>query len=340
VSRFGHFVHRLEHKVVRQVTASAKQFGNFTQRAVRGVELYAHRAGNQIGGAHNQLFRNVEHGAQRGFIYSVKVSPYVTAVAAFIVNLIPVIGWIISAAIVALGTAAARFTGYYAARYEGATTQEARNYGRTMAHRNLISGMIGSALGGILSAFGVTLGGAAEGAETGSEAALAGEAGHFNSAEVASSELGAQSGAEWGAGWGAAEAGVETASPVGAIAGANAGVSLGGGSLFLFPSESLSIFTKAWNFATQNPKELLTGAYSLYTQVLKKITPAPAPGFSFSFPGMGGRGGDPGGPGPGGSGGGTGWDELEAAAESFIHKYGEWVAAALAVVLVAVLLLR
>lgn len=347
MSRFGRFVRRAAHdfgdqvdrsahQVGSQVKRTAKQFGNFTQRAVRGVEGYTGRLGQQFGGFQVNAVQQVEHDFKRSVVYTAQFSPYITAVAAFIVNLVPVIGWILGAVVVAVGTFANRWGGYYAGRIKGMTTQEARDYGRTIARRNLESGLIGNALGGIVAAFGVTF--AAGGADAAADASLmAGEAGEFNSANLA-----LQGGESL-----EAEASANVLNTI-----TNAEYAAGGTNFAaeLLPtnyalSEALAsgsnFLTSAWNLIAENPEKLLTGAYSVYSQVVKKLTPPSFPAMNFAFPVGGSVGsGDPGGPGPGGGGGGISWDDAAEAVEGFFAEYGQMLAIGLGIALLLALFLR
>jgi hypothetical protein len=346
VSRFGRFLHRVHDKVAGQVERSAKQFGNFNQRLVRGLEGYTHRVGSDLAGANTQFIQNIEHRAKKDFITTVKISPYITAVAAFIVNLIPVFGAILSLVVVAIGTYAARWTGYYAARYEGMTTQEARNYGRTMEHRNLIAGMIGSAIGGIFVALGIGLGTAAAetattaGAEAGGNVSLmAGEGGEValnTAAQAGDMSLEAEAAANV----------ANTISSAGEFAPATNFAAEILPTNYALPEAlggSPGFLANAWSWITANPEKLVTGGYSLYQQVMAKLNPPQIPGMNFSFAGLGGggRGGDPGGPGPGsGAPGGISWDNIAETAANFFDQYGEILAIALGLAVILVLFLR
>jgi len=338
VGRFNDWRKRVRRKVTGQVERTAKQFGNFKQRQFRQFTALKQR---QFGQFRDQLSRQwdgftdfkkrqfVQHrnAAKKSFIELMKYSPYITAIIAAVCAFIPVIGWIVALAIVALGALIGTYGGYYAKRYEGGTVQEGRRHGRTMRRRNYESGAIGAAVGGlavavvsILTAAPSAVGAAGEvsliagegAAEAGFEGAVVGLSEEAVIAEVVG------------------QSAFEAASPLTNFAAAALPTETAfvGGTI----QATGGFFQNAWNWLASNYATVVTSGVALYGTAGKLLKPSQSqPAFNFSMSGGSGFGGDPGGPGPGTGGGGVDWGETAEAAVGFFDEYGVMLAIGLGI---------
>lgn len=281
IRRLRHFFHRV---VVQQVHL-AERFGHFTERHFfQQVHL-----AEDFGRFNQELFKkSVQEGERfghRALFYSVREMPYVTAVAALVVNIIPILGQIISLLIVAISTIVERYAAELNARINlGMPAHEARQYARKMEHRTLTYGGIAAAIGGLAAGIAAVASAATVGADAGQVSLMAGEG--------VESTAGAGEGAAQGFAAGVVQ---ETATS-----------SSGGGFL-----------GSLWSTVTASPGATLGALGSIYGVVSKILAPAPSPqGPQVVFEGPGPSSGMGGGGSGGGAsadgGGGFGYDPVGA----------------------------
>jgi hypothetical protein len=341
MSWWSHTFRRLEHFAKRESRRELK----FTQRHFldpSGLLL----SGKQQTGIWNDIVHAHEHFAKRSLFYTVREAPYVTAVAALIVNIIPVFGQIISLIIVAVSTIVERYAAELNARVNlGMTGHEARQYARKMEHRNLIYGSVAAAIGGIASAVASV---ATSAAATGEAAATGAEGAGAAGESAAPSTLELANPSEFYSGIGADA--TNTAEHFGTSAltnwEGNPGVFIhngmieGGGSL---AQGGRGLVGWVWDTLTTNPLATLAGLASIGGGVAAHLlNPSARAQLQGGLGDLGllfgsGGGGSGGGPGISDPGGGFGYDQAPPAGPSLVD-YIPWIAIGAVGILILVLL--
>ena len=316
MSRFNDWRKRVRRKARGQVERTAKQFGNFKQRQFRQFSSQLSRQWDGFTDFKKRQFVQHRYVAKKSFVKLIEVSPYITAILAAIAMFIPVVGWLIAIALIAVGALIGTYGGYYAKRYEGGTVKEGRRHGRTMRRRNYESGTIGAAIGGVAVAV-VSLFTAAAPAAAGEVSLMAGEGAAeagFEGAVVGLSEEAVIAEV-------VGQSAFEAASPLTNFASAAlpTNTAFVGGTI----QAAGGFLQNAWNWIASNYDTVLTSGVALYGQAGKLLRPPQSqPAFNFSMAGGAGGGGDPGGPGPGSGGGGVDWGETAQATIGFFEEHG------------------
>lgn len=184
----------------------------------------ASHAAHRVAAFHARAVKGAAHFAERqarkdyvkGMRWTESVVQVVTPVLAAVANVIPVVGWIVGPVIAYAGSWIARLSSSVTLRDKGVVGLDNRQRSRGKQQRTLKYGMIGSAVGGILSLFGIGF----------SAAETAAEAGGANIGAGAGAGSGVEYGATVGAqtGIGAFPAAQTTAALVSSTTAASSGI--------------------------------------------------------------------------------------------------------------------